>query len=214
MKSGKSENRSVKNTKRRLKQGLITLLKEKPASEITVKELCDLVDINRGTFYYHFTDIFDMLRKIQEDFFIEFYQIINQMNTTALPDREASNMLIKIFSFFDENAELCEVMLGKNGDISFVQRLKKLVDEKCSDAWKEAGSLMDPAEYELFNSFIISGYIGLLETWLKTGRKQLPEEMANFVVKFIVPPAEIHALAKTGDPSERSVNSVIKKGEK
>ncbi|NLJ89833.1 MAG: TetR/AcrR family transcriptional regulator, partial [Clostridiales bacterium] len=72
IKKVKKENRSVIKTKRKLKVGLLSLLKERPATEITVKELCELVDINRGTFYYHYTDIYDMIDKIEEEFFEEF----------------------------------------------------------------------------------------------------------------------------------------------
>lgn len=189
------ENRSVRNTKKRLKESLMKLLKGKPASEITVKELCDLADINRGTFYYHYTDIFDMIKKIEEEFFYEFYQIIEAMKDAILPDGDPYFMLTRIFYFFDENAEWSQIMLGPNGDMAFMQRLKKLVNEKCSDAWKEAGFILSPEEYELFNSFIINGYIGLLETWLKTGRKQPPEEMASFVTR-IIPPTTFHSTTK------------------
>ena len=51
------ENRSVRNTKRRLRDGLLQLLDRKPINEISVKELTDLVDVNRGTFYFHYQDI-------------------------------------------------------------------------------------------------------------------------------------------------------------
>jgi len=187
------ENRSVRNTKKRLKDSLMILLKEKPASDITVKELCDMADINRGTFYYHYTDIFDMFRKLQEDFFIKFNQLIPPMIEAIPPNGDPYLILSKIFYFFEENAEWSQIMLGPNGDMAFIDRLKKLVDEKCSDTWKEAGFLLTPEEYELFNSFIINGYIGLLQTWLKTGRKQSPEEMAGFVAKKIIP-ASFHFL--------------------
>ena len=190
------ENRSVRNTKKRLKESLMKLLKDKPASGITVKELCDLADINRGTFYYHYADIFDMLKKLEEDFFYEFYQLIDSVKDAILPDGDPYFMLTRVFCFFDKHAEWSQIMLGPNGDMAFLQRLKKLVDEKCSDAWKEAGFLLSPEEYELFNSFIINGYIGLLETWLKTGRKQPPEEMASFVTK-IIPPTMFHPNSKT-----------------
>ena len=135
----RTENRSVRNTKKRLKDSLMVLLKSKPASEITVKELCDLADINRGTFYYHYTDIFDMLRKLQEEFSGDFYKIISPVKTAATPEEEAYSILAEVFVFFDENAEFSEILLGPNGDMAFFQRLKNLVDEKCSDIWKEAG---------------------------------------------------------------------------
>ena len=40
----------VRRTKRLLRQGLTELLKQKSIKKITVRELSELIDINRGTF--------------------------------------------------------------------------------------------------------------------------------------------------------------------
>ena len=52
-----NENRSVRNTKRRLREALLHLMSLKPINEITAKELTELADVNRGTFYFHYDDI-------------------------------------------------------------------------------------------------------------------------------------------------------------
>ena len=46
-----TDNRSVRKTKKLLTDNLIALLKKKPINQISVKELTDLCDLNRGTFY-------------------------------------------------------------------------------------------------------------------------------------------------------------------
>ena len=48
-------------TKQILTDTLIHLAEKKPLSKITVSEITALCDINRKTFYYHFTDIYDLL---------------------------------------------------------------------------------------------------------------------------------------------------------
>ena len=57
----KKEDRRVRRTKKLLTQALTELLQKKQVNEITVKELTDLADMNRGTFYMYYRDIFDML---------------------------------------------------------------------------------------------------------------------------------------------------------
>ena len=56
----------VRRTKRLLRQGLTELLKEKSIKKITVRELSDRVDINRGTFYLHYKDIYDLVEQIEQ----------------------------------------------------------------------------------------------------------------------------------------------------
>ena len=55
----KKKDRRVKYTKKALKNSLIDSLKEKTIEKITVKELCEKADVNRGTFYSHYSDQFD-----------------------------------------------------------------------------------------------------------------------------------------------------------
>lgn len=54
-------NRSVRMTKQRLYQALITLLQQKSLREITVRELTELAGISRGTFYFHYADIYALI---------------------------------------------------------------------------------------------------------------------------------------------------------
>lgn len=49
------------NTKQMLVDALITIADKKSISKITISELVDYCNINRKTFYYHFTDIYDLL---------------------------------------------------------------------------------------------------------------------------------------------------------
>lgn len=51
--------RRVRKTKKQLRECLTRLLKEKKVQDITVRELTDMADLNRGTFYLHYRDVFD-----------------------------------------------------------------------------------------------------------------------------------------------------------
>lgn len=55
------DRRSVRRTKRLLKASLIDLLQTKGITKISVSELAQAADINRGTFYLHYRDIYDLL---------------------------------------------------------------------------------------------------------------------------------------------------------
>ena len=50
------------NTKEALGNALKQMLAVKPIEKITVKDLVEICGVNRQTFYYHFEDIYDLLR--------------------------------------------------------------------------------------------------------------------------------------------------------
>ena len=180
------ENRSVRNTKKKLREGLLRLMEDKPINEISVKELTDLVDVNRGTFYFHYTDIYDLLRRMEEEFFESFRQTMAQ----AVERESAFPYLSAIFSFLGENREFCKIMLGEHGDMQFVEKVKARVDERCSHIWREAAPDSDPARFEMYNAFIINGCIGIIQKWLDEPERRGPEEISQIAAAIIL--ASIH----------------------
>ena len=52
------ESRRVKMTKMLLNESFLKFLAEKPLPRITIKEICEDADVNRSTYYAHFTDRF------------------------------------------------------------------------------------------------------------------------------------------------------------
>ena len=82
--------RRVRKTKMQLRHGLARLMQKKSIKEITVKELVDEVDITRFTFYLHYTDICQMLEKIEEEAMVDIRKPWKDVLTT-LPKEIRSN---------------------------------------------------------------------------------------------------------------------------
>ena len=51
----------IRYTQRILKESFLILLKQKPVNKITVKEVCEMAELNRATFYAHYSDCFALL---------------------------------------------------------------------------------------------------------------------------------------------------------
>lgn len=64
--------RRIKRTRYLLVHALTSLMLKKSIKDITVKELCESVDINRGTFYLHYKDIYDMLEQTEQELLEQF----------------------------------------------------------------------------------------------------------------------------------------------
>ena len=58
----------VVKTKRSIKAAFLELRRKKPIEKITVKELADLAMINKGTFYLHYQDIYNLSDEIENEF--------------------------------------------------------------------------------------------------------------------------------------------------
>ena len=67
MKAKKTDRRTI-YTRNIIKDTLLELLQTKKFEKITITELCKIAEINRGTFYLHYYDLFDVLDEIFNDF--------------------------------------------------------------------------------------------------------------------------------------------------
>lgn len=57
------------NTKQKIADGLLQVLREKPLRKVTVQDIMDCIEMKRQSFYYHFRDIYDVIQwMFQQDF--------------------------------------------------------------------------------------------------------------------------------------------------
>lgn len=121
----KKEDGRVRITRQMIRTALLNLLREKPLQHITVRELCEKASINRGTFYAHYDDIYDLMEQIEQSMFDEFKAILRPL----LEDQDPYDLvetITRIFSYIREHADLCLVTLGPHSDKKLLYRLIEL----------------------------------------------------------------------------------------
>ena len=173
----KKEDRRVRRTKKLLVQALTKLMSQKQIKEITVKELTDLADVNRGTFYLYYKDIFDMVEKTEDALFDALNEITRPVEDEGMPE-SLTPMLVSLFEFIGQNSEMVSVLLSPNGDMSFLHRLNTLLREKFISLSPFGKGGERETESDCRYSFAVFGAAGLIRSWLNRGQKESPEHMA------------------------------------
>lgn len=163
--SDKSIDSRVRRTKKLLRQGLTELMAQKSIKKITVRELSELVEINRGTFYLHYKDIYDLVEQIEDELFGEFESILMNYSFSDLSNRPRL-LIADVCRFLDKNRDICNVLLSDNGDINFVQKLRSFLREKCLKDITESYHISDLEEYEFLYAYFESGAVGISRYWL------------------------------------------------
>ena len=166
-------------TKMLIRKALTSLLSEKPLQSISVKELCDRAGINRGTFYTHYTDIYDLMEQIEEEMMRDFLSAMEPILTSDSENATPLKITAGIFNCLKENADLCTVTLGPYGDRKFAARLLELGRQNCMESYTRFFAKASAKKIEYYYAFVSSGCIGLLEQWLNDGMTASAEEMAQ-----------------------------------
>ncbi|HWL12400.1 MAG TPA: TetR/AcrR family transcriptional regulator, partial [Ureibacillus sp.] len=126
--------RKTLQTKNEIKQALISLLEEKNFNTVTVRDITARAKINRGTFYLHYLDKYDLLEKCEQEIFEDFHEIGQMMLPSNMKEflkaDQPHPFLINIFTYFQNNALFLKVLLGPNGDPSFEEKLRAHIIKK------------------------------------------------------------------------------------
>lgn len=179
------EDRRVRKTRAQLRGALTQLMEEKPLREITVKELAQRADVNRGTFYAHYQDIPDMVERVEQEVFQEFSQVMDAYGPEEL-GRDLTPILTDVFQFVKKNDRICGAILSspalKEG---FFLRLSALIYEKCLREWGGAYALGEMKRPNDCLEFVVSGTVGLVRAWALRGFAEPEEEMAALAGRLI-----------------------------
>ena len=183
----KEENldRRIRKTRKVIRECLTELLKEKRIQDITVREIAEKADINRGTFYLHYKDIFDLMEQIENELLEELEEVLRRYRASDLLTNPAV-VFTEVFHLVKENSGMVSILIGENGDINFVNRLKDIVRGKCPEVAKEEGVCQGSSAFEAYYAFTVTGCIGLVQYWLDSGLKESPEELASLTEQIIL----------------------------
>lgn len=182
----KSDDRRVRRTKRALRQGLAQLLTQKKLKDISVRELTDLVDLHRGTFYVHYRDIYDLYAKVQEEMIQEITQIMENYPLDTNGEYTLFPIARELIHYVKENQVLCSAMMGEHGDMDFINDLSKIVGQRCIERWKMMYRGCPPQKYEYFSVYVLSGCIGILREWINGGMLETADELAQIIEQMAV----------------------------
>ena len=172
-----------------LTEALTKLLQRKQINEITVTELTELADMNRGTFYLYYRDIYDMLGSVEEELFQRLEQILGE-NLQPMEPAVIRTKLIDLFSFVKEYQDLCRILLSPNGDMNFLHRMNTVLRERLM-AQLPAGQ--DPgvqAEFEYLYQFVVFGLGGLIRSWVSRRCAEPVEQMAEMATRLVAKSTE------------------------
>ena len=166
------------NTKNLIFKTFVEILGEKPFDKITVRDIVERANVNRNTFYYYYSDIYELL---EEMFTREFTEMVaehrngfrwlvgfSNLLTTAYNNKKIINNICASRSYeYLENYmfKSCKIILSE-----FIHEISE-------------GRNISEDIVDFTASFYMYAIIGTLSEWFRTGMYETP---ANMLKKFMV----------------------------
>lgn len=180
-----NEDRRIRKTKQLLRQSFASLLAEKPLEDITVKELTERADINRGTFYCHYKDIYDLKDQIERELFDEFVAVIDGYGVDNLR-RELQPVMVDVFRFLQRNREFSMVLSAYKTDNLFFAWVRSEIFRRGLSEWQRIYGFQASLQWDYYLDFVVAGCVTMLQSWIKREMRETPEEMGTLAARFIL----------------------------
>jgi AcrR family transcriptional regulator len=170
----------VRLTRNLLKDALVQLMQEQHISKISVRALCEVADINRSTFYMHYTDQYDLLNKVEQEVLDNLNRYLEKQDFNY--SRPISvQVLTRILDYFKENVELFKALLSENCDFAFQKDLMELAQVISS----QINQSLDLKTQDYIKTFCLTGAISMLQKWLQDGMDESSAQMSEFIVQVL-----------------------------
>lgn len=165
----------VRYTKYIIRTVFLDLLKEKSIETITVKEICDRVEINRSTFYKHYRDIYDLMEELEDEAINDFENLLTSTDTA-----DSLTILKSILNTLAGNREIFKTSLSSEARNHFIEKLSVKCMKYVMPRLSHDPDL--PAQYNSFALLYIAGGVTyIIQEWLKNGMKESPDEVSAFI---------------------------------
>ncbi len=182
MQQGKIDRR-VKYTQHILKESLKELLEERPIERITVKEICEKADINRGTFYSHYVDQYDLYDTVVEELILGALKYLGDV--MDYDPHDTLNAAIKVYKYVKENHKVTRSLLNGRaylGASDYESTFNKVVYRVYLGEIRK--NIPNPKLLDMVYQFVANANLTLIKHWLNTGMTESPEEMASIAMKL------------------------------
>ena len=194
----------VRRTHKLLQKALLEATAEKGFAHVTVRDIVERAMVNRATFYRHYEDKYDLLRRYIE----ELSGMIDSQGEAASADdrRDPSAVsppagLVNLLRHMQANADFYRVMLGKQGDPTFcAQSFRSYVEQGFRRMLSGQAPQADPNRppIDLTASYVLHAGVGAIVWWLENKQPCPPEQMAIWLYQLSL--ASIHVSLPNNAP--------------
>ncbi|MDR1620280.1 MAG: TetR/AcrR family transcriptional regulator [Clostridiales bacterium] len=179
-KEGAVIDRRAKYTRLALRESLLKLVREKSVDKITVTDICKEADINRGTFYTHYKDAYDLLQSIEDAIAKDIESVLTSMQYSK-SGNNVSSVVQEVFEYLMSNKAPCEILLGKFGDMEFLRRILYQTQSQFTAIILRQIGDVDETMLQYYFSFVANGCVGLVRSWIMNDMQETPEKLASVV---------------------------------
>lgn len=159
------EDRRARRSRKLLKESLLELMKRKTFADISVRDVTDAADMNRGTFYLHYSGTTELLQSLEADLLSELQALVDAHMQESVAVGSVAPVFEPVLEFVAQHRDTCTVLFNSSEASGFIQALQQLIRRNGGTLVKTWFHTRDPRLTDYLLNFLAWGLIGLLKEW-------------------------------------------------
>lgn len=181
VKEGKPQDKRTARTLRCLVDAMAEISKEKPVYRITVAELAARADISRGTFYLHFSDIYDMYEKV-EGYVLERIGAYFDEHQDSFTKDTYEDFVKKTVRYIEEEKDLFKMLFSMQ---SFKEAIASYLNRFYLVVWeKYLGKDITCENWSFLMDYHTYGMLAAFGRWLNAENDFKEEKLKELILIF------------------------------
>ena len=176
----KNLNKSSIKTRKIIKKTFAELLAEKKElDKITVTELVNRAEINRGTFYAHYDDIYSVAEDYENELIEYFFD-----NTKLIKSKNFYEFIDLFFDYFKKNDENYKMLFRSNDFLFAAQKITSLASNKILELCYEDYSLKRKKYVDLEINIFIEGLVCEYVKYCRNYSSRTLDELYEYTIDW------------------------------
>lgn len=178
------ESQRVAETKDKIRNAFFELYAEKKIDRISIKEITDRAQLNRGTFYVYYKDIYDLLEKTEDELIAELVLKVRDIIPRILREENVEPFLPPL-EFYEKYSKFLKILLGVNGDPKFIHKIKTIMKKTLREMLNKE-QIPEVKNMDYMMEFVASAQIGIISLWLANDMELPVSELGEMIKQVIL----------------------------
>ena len=149
-------------------------LQKKTISKITIKEICDLSEMSRSTFYLHYPDQYALLEDIEKEVLEKTFEYLKSLDTGA----NSIASIEVLLNYIKDNKATFGILFCQRESYDFQ---KSIIQSVQAYLRPTLPGLPDALKEKYIYSFIMHGSHSIIVDWINNGFDMEPRKLADII---------------------------------
>lgn len=175
--------RRILKTKKAIHNAYAELLKIKKSEDITIKDIADVADISRKTFYYYYNGVWEIEEEIEN-------QLIEHLEK-EIENLDFKTMIQSPYIIFERLTNLINTdldfygnLLSNEANSSLIRKISIILQNEMEKLLKSSTDL-EEQKISLISKYCIAGMVIIFQEWFNSDRKISQKDISQDLSKVI-----------------------------